>query len=520
MLASPSKPEVRSVPKLRGNPWVVLAALCLGFFMILLDTTIVNVAVPSMLAGLDASLDAVLWVVNGYVLAYAVLLITGGRLGDMFGPKLLFLAGMATFTAASVACGLADSPGQLIAGRIVQGVGGAMLTPQSLSIITRIFPADRRGAAFGVWGSVAGVAALAGPTVGGFITTHWGWQWIFFVNVPVGVAAFVFAAVVVPDVRPGRQHRLDVIGTLLVTTGLFAVTFGLIEGERYHWGTIAGPLSIGLVIGVGLVLLVAFLFVQYRDKGEPLVPFVILRDRNFSLGGLAGAAMSFGILGIFLPFTLYLQSVLGLSAQDAGLTVASMSLTSIFLSPLAGRLADTLGGKPVLTTGLVLFTAGTGYLVWAAEVGASRWFFQPGLVIAGLGMGFAFPALATVAMRDIQPRSAGAASGVLVTVRQLGGLIGSAAVGALLQVQLTIRLREAAYPDAFTGAMRSALTLAIAVLAIAAVGSLFVRGQPRRIGRHADQSSPTRIRWLVEAPSSGGRHHARAARAAARAGEA
>ena len=526
--------------RLRDNPWVVLVSLCLGFFMILLDTTIVNVAVPSMIDGLGASLDQILWVINAYVLVYAVLLITAGRLGDMWGPKPLFIAGMALFTLASVACGLAESPTQLIVARIVQGVGGALLTPQSLSIITQIFPPDRRGAAFGLWGAVAGVAAVTGPTLGGFIVSNWGWEWIFFVNLPIGIASLALAVAVVPNIRPGRRHRLDLGGTALVTAALFLITFGLIEGEQYDWDRIWGPITIPELIAAGIGLLIVFLVTQYRAKGEPLVPFQIFRDRNFALMNYVSGAMSFGLLGMFVPFMIYLQSVLGLSAAESGLTVAPMALTSIFIAPLGGRLADRVGGKYVLMIGLTLFATGTGYLIYAADVDAGRWTFLPGLVTAGFGMGFTFPPMATLAMRDVPPHLAGAASGVLNTTRQLGGVIGSAAVGALLQAQLSAQLRLAAvenagqlpspyhdqfvaafsraaseglqvgrgqtgatlpanvppevadrlrqlaeqtFREAFTNAMKPSLALAIGVLASAAVITLFIRqrtaSQPR-----------------------------------------
>jgi EmrB/QacA subfamily drug resistance transporter len=433
---------------LRHNPWVVLISLCLGFFMILLDTTIVNVAIPSMIDGLGASLDQILWVINAYVLVYAVLLITAGRLGDMWGPKPLFLVGMTLFTVASVACGLAQSPTQLIIARIAQGVGGALLTPQSLSIITQIFPADRRGAAFGLWGAVAGVAAVTGPTLGGFIVSKWGWEWIFFVNLPIGIVALALAAAVVPNIRPNRRHRLDLTGTALITVALFLITFGLIEGEQHDWGRIWGFLTIPELIAAGVVVLIVFFVVQYLEKNEPLVPFRLLRNRNYALMNYTSAAMSFALLGLFVPFMIYLQSVLGLSALQSGLTVAPMALMSIFISPFAGRLADRIGGKYVLMTGLTLFAAGAGYLIWVADLDSDRWTFLPGLVLAGIGMGCTFPPMTTMAMRDVEPQLAGAASGVLNTTRQLGGVIGSAAVGAVLQAQLSTQLRAVAVDNA------------------------------------------------------------------------
>lgn len=425
------------------SPWIILIALCLGFFMILLDTTIVNIAIPSMVDGLDASLDQILWVINAYVLVYAVLLITAGRLGDRWGPKTLFLSGMVLFTLASVACGLSDSPSQLIAARVVQAVGGAMLTPQTLSIITRIFPAERRGAAFGIWGAVAGVAAVAGPTLGGFIVSNWGWEWIFFVNVPVGIASFALAAVVLPNLRHDIKHRLDIPGTVLITAALLCITFALIEGEKYDWGP--GILALG---GVGIVLLIIFLVVQYYEKQEPLVPFDLLRNRNFSLMNFVAAAISFGMLGLFLPFVIYLQSVLGLSALAAGLTLAPAPLISMFIAPFAGRLADRIGGKFILFIGLVLFASGMAYMVLSAHTDSGRWAFLPGLIILGAGMGCSFPPMTTMAMRTVEPRLAGAASGVLNTTRQMGAVIGSAAVGALLQAQLSNQLPRAAKDNA------------------------------------------------------------------------
>src|SRR5947209_4243246 len=236
-----------STPRIVTNPWVILIVLTLGFFMILLDTTIVNVAIPSIIDGLHASLDQILWILNAYILTYAVLLITTGRLGDMVGPKKLFLIGLIIFTLSSAACGIAQNPEQLILFRVIQGIGGAILTPQTLSIITSIFPPENRGAAFGVWGAVAGVAAVAGPTLGGFLTTTFSWRAIFYVNVPIGIVAVVLAYLLVPELTSHRRHSLDLVGIALATAGLFVGVFALIEGQKYHWSTIisTGSFSIG-----------------------------------------------------------------------------------------------------------------------------------------------------------------------------------------------------------------------------------------------------------------------------------
>jgi EmrB/QacA subfamily drug resistance transporter len=431
------------------SPWLVLFVLCLGFFMILLDTTIVNIAIPDMIDKLDASLDEVLWVLNAYILVYAVLLITAGRLGDLFGPKQLFLVGLVVFTAASVACGLSRTPEQLIGARIVQGIGGALLTPQTLSVLTVIFPPEKRGAAFGIWGAVAGVATIAGPTLGGLIVTDWGWSWVFFVNVPVGLATIALAVWVMPNLKLNRRHRLDWGGTLLVTAGLFGVTYGLIEGQPHDWGKAWGPITIPEIIIAGVLLLVAFVWLQYVQRnGEPLVPFSIFRNRNFSVMNLVAAAIGFGMLGLFLPLTIFLQSVLGFSALKAGLATAPMSVVSMFVAPVAGRLSDKIGGKYLLMAGLTLFAGGMGMVIAASHLDTGVAQLMPGLIVAGLGLGLTFAPMQTVAMRDIEPRMAGAASGLINTTRQLGAVIGSAAVGALLQHQLAVKLTEAAKTNA------------------------------------------------------------------------
>ncbi|HEY3085186.1 MAG TPA: MFS transporter, partial [Candidatus Dormibacteraeota bacterium] len=298
----------------RTNPWLVLLVLTSGFFMIMLDTTIVNVAIPAMSTGLNTTLDQILWVLNAYVLVYAVLLITAGRLGDLFGQRNLFAIGLFVFTVASAICGFAQSPGQLIAARVLQGVGGALLTPQTLAILTSIFPPERRGAAFGIWGGVAGLATVAGPTVGGAIITYIDWRWIFYINVPIGIAALIATFTIIPDLRPGRHHGWDVIGIIVATAGLFAIVFGLIEGERYSWGQIESyPITIPEVLASGIVLIVVFLIWE-RFQTEPLMPLSLFANRNFAVASWIAAAISFGMLSMFLPFTIYLQSARGFSA--------------------------------------------------------------------------------------------------------------------------------------------------------------------------------------------------------------
>src|SRR3989454_10511062 len=257
--------------------------------------------------------------------------------GDMFGAKRLFLIGLAVFTLASIACSLAQNPTQLIAARVIQGVGGAILTPQTLSILTNIFPADKRGAAFGIWGAVAGVASVTGPTLGGFLVTNFSWQAVFLVNVAVGIVACILGIWLLPGIRLGREQNLDPVGVLLASGALFAVVFGLIEGQRYHWGTFTdvasfdaagghwGLFSIPTLFIAGAILLVLFLLWD-RAQDQPLIPLSLFSDRNFTVGNGLAAIVSFGMMGLFLPLTIFLQSVLGFSALKAGLTLAPMPL--------------------------------------------------------------------------------------------------------------------------------------------------------------------------------------------------
>jgi EmrB/QacA subfamily drug resistance transporter len=455
--------------RVRTNPWVVLVVLTMGFFMILLDTTIVNVAIPAMSSsqgdGLNTTLDQILWVLNAYILTYAVLLITAGRLGDLYGQRNLFAIGLFVFTSASALCGFAQSADQLILARILQGIGGALLTPQTLAIITTLFPPERRGAAFGIWGAVAGLATIAGPTLGGAIITYINWRWIFFVNVPIGIGALIATFLIIPDIRPGRHHGWDIVGVLLSTAGLFCVVFGLIEGERYNWGQIGSTaFTIPEVIGGGVVILALFMVWEYFQR-EPLIPLSLFADRNFAVANWIAAAISFGMLSLFLPITIYLQSVRGFSALHAGLTLAPMSLTSAIVAPFAGRTADRIGGKYILMTGITLFAIGTALITYVAGPSSDWYNFLFPAIVAGAGMGMTFAPMTTVAMRNIQPRIAGAASGVLNTIRQLGAAIGSAVVGAVLQNQLATSLHNqavaqseslpAAFRDRFIAAFSS-----------------------------------------------------------------
>ncbi|MDA2812226.1 DHA2 family efflux MFS transporter permease subunit [Nocardiopsis sp. RSe5-2] len=431
---------------IRGNPWAVLAALCLGFFMTLLDLTIVNIAIPDMIRRLGAAADEVLWVVNVYTLALAVLIITSGRLGDLYGQRRLFIVGVASFTAASVLCGLAPGAGWLIAARAVQGVGAAVMMPQTMALLVRVFPPERRGTAMGVWGAVAGLATVAGPTLGGLLVTAFDWRFIFFVNIPFGAIALVLGVVLIPpDPKPEHRPRFDPAGVALATGSLGLLAFALVEGERFGWGTVYGPISIPLLFALSAVLFAALIVQQRARQGrDPLVPFGLFGDRNFSLMSLNAALVSVAMIGHSLLFTIYLQSALGMTALAAGLTMAPMSVLSMVAAPVVGRWVDRLGGKYLLMGGFALFCLGLGWLLLAARPDSRWWEFALPLALMGLAVASVFGPMNSLAMYRVDPRMAGAASGVLNTLRQLGSVLGGAVVGALMQASLAANtVREA-----------------------------------------------------------------------------
>ncbi len=431
----------QSVEKSPVNPYAVVAVVALGLFLTLLDLTIVNIGIPQIVTDLNASLDDVLWMLNAYSLVYAVLLITSGRLGDIFGPRAMFLLGVAVFTVASAASGLAQTPLQLILARAAQGLGAAILAPQALPINLRMFPPERRAIVFAVYGAIAGLAIVIGPTLGGFLVTNFGWRWIFYVNLPVGIALLALTVLIVPDFKTNTRHRLDISGVALATAGLLAIVFGLIEGERHDWGTVVSFITIPMIIAAGVALLITFFFVQRsRQDREPLLPFGVFAERNFTLMALVLGAMGFAILGLFLPLTIYFQSVLHLSAVDAGLTIAPQALAMFFTSPFVAMTISRFGGKWILFAGLVLFTGGVAFIAANVSSTGGRWDLLPGLIVSGIGMAGVWTPLYDLATRDLQPRFAGVASGILNTIQEVGTVLASAAAGALLQARLAADL--------------------------------------------------------------------------------
>jgi EmrB/QacA subfamily drug resistance transporter len=425
-------PDVKSPT---AAPWKALIVLCAANFLILLDTTIVNTAAPEIMRSLDTGIDAVLWVLNGYLLAFASLLIVFGRLGDVIGPRTVFVGGLAVFTAASLLCAVSRTSGELIAARVGQGVGAAALVPQALVLIAAIFPTERRGAAFGIFAAVAGIASVSGPTLGGFLITESGWQSIFYLNLPIGLAAIILAFRLVPDLRPGRTHRLDGVGVLLAVGGLFGIVYGLIEGERHHWGRVAGPVTIPEVFAVAAVLMVTFVLWERRRR-EPLLPPGLLRKRNFVLATTITLITSFSLYGLLLVFVIETQTLLGMSPLMSGITGLPLTLALSAVAPVAGRLCDRIGARVLLPVGLVLYALGVlgiAYLPGTSSTGTT--FILP-MLATGIGMGLTYAPATTEAMRGVESHRSGAASAVLNTARQVGAALGAAVIGAILQNRL------------------------------------------------------------------------------------
>lgn len=447
------------------SPWSVLPAILAGFFMIMVDTTIVNIAVPTLVSHFEATLTQVGWVNSAYLLTFAVLLLVTGRLGDAFGPRRVFIAGLFVFTLASLACGLSPSIGALIAARAVQGVGGALMTPQTMAIITRVFPPSQRGAALGLWGAVAGVATIAGPLVGGLLVETVGWEWIFYVNLPVGLIALFFALTRLPHL-PTHSRNFDWLGVALSVVGMFLLVFGIQEGQTFNWGEIRWGVTVWHLIAAGAIMLIVFGWWQLRRGEDALLPMRLFSNRNFLLSNIAGASVSFAMIGIFFPFTLFLQEIMGLSPIRAAMISLPSSLISGVISPFAGRLSDRISGKWVVAFGFAMFTISIAWTASWIDADANVWRLMIPMALFGFGTGCVFSPLANLATAGLDARTAGAGAGAFNTNRQIGGVIGSAIIIATLTSRLSHAIPAAAveaaaslpaqYRDAFVQAFANA----------------------------------------------------------------
>ncbi len=477
--------------------WSSLWALLVGFFMILVDSTIVTTAIPAIMQGLDTTVNGVVWVTSAYLLTYAVPLLVTGRLGDRFGPRNIFIIGLVVFTASSAWCGLSPTIGMLIAARAVQGIGAALMTPQSMAVITRLFPFARRGAAMGLWGSTAGVATLVGPILGGVLVDSLGWQWIFFVNVPVGVIGIWQVWRRVPDL-PRVSHRFDWLGVLLSGLGVFLLVFGLQEGNSYDWGTITGVLSVPLLLAVGVLVMAGFVWWEAKGPAEPLVPLGLFGTWNFTMGNILTFCMGATVTSMTFPMMIFLQDARYLTPTQAALTMVPNAVLSGVLAPVVGRAFPRLNARLVIVSGLGLFALSLFGYQWLIRDGHPVW----QLVLLAVPMGVAgsmiWGPISLTTTRDLESHEAGAGSSVFNTTRQMGAVLGSALIAMVMTRRIGVwmarfatshpaaaaslsgaRQGEGHVPAAiapyFSSAMADSILLPAVVVAVGAVAALWVR---------------------------------------------
>ena len=423
------------LPNGGGRRWWVLVVISIALFMAFLDATIVNIALPHIMDAFSENISSVEWVLNAYVLVFAALLITLGKLGDLFGRKRLFLSGLGLFTVASLLCGISPNNAFLVGARAIQAIGGAAMMPATLSILNVTFSERDRGLALGIWGAVAGAANALGPVIGGVLVDAYSWRLIFLVNLPVGIIALVAGIMIVRESRaPNARRFIDYPGVVASSLALFCLTYALVEGQHYGWSS---PTIIGL-FAASLIGLIAFILVERRSP-SPLMPLGFFRDATFSAGNAIGLLVMFGLLGILFLLSLFLQLVLGFSATKAGLTIIPMPVVMIFVAPVAGKLSDRIGGRWLLFLGMLIAALGI-FLMSGLSVATTQQSLILPLAVCGVGMGLVMAPLTAVVMESAPVEESGSAAGILATMRQVGTVLGISVMGALLQNRLVSNL--------------------------------------------------------------------------------
>jgi EmrB/QacA subfamily drug resistance transporter len=446
--------------------WWTLGAVAFGLFMIMLDNTVVNVALPAIQEDLGVGLSELEWIVTGYALTFAALMLTGGKLADLLGRRLIFVVGLAVFTASSLACGLAGSGDVLIAARIVQGAGAALMNPATLSIITATFPPHQRGTAIGMWAGVSALALAIGPLVGGLLTQHASWHWIFFINVPIGLIAIAASFVLIDESRDTSEvQRLDLPGLLASAIGLFSLTYGLIEGNTYGWTSA----RIVIAFAVAVLALVTFILLE-RHQRTPMLDLSLFRNRTFAGANAVMLLVALAMFGVFFFVSLYMQNILGYSAVQAGAAFLPMTLLIVLIAPLAGRTSDRFGSRWLMGAGMTLLAT---QLFYFSRLGLheSYWTLLPAMLIGGVGMASVMTPSAAAAMSGVPVDKAGVGSAVLNSARQVGGSVGIALIGAIIAHEAGGRRTPEAFVDGFSTALvvASLIALAGAVLAVLVV---------------------------------------------------
>ncbi|HEY3263405.1 MAG TPA: MFS transporter [Pseudonocardiaceae bacterium] len=452
----------------RTRKWWALAAVSLATFMTYLDNNVVNVALPTIQRALGLSLAGLEWIVSGYILVFAGMMLVGGRLADVYGRRRVFLAGLAVFTAASLLAGLAGSAEVLIASRALQGVGAALLTPTALAILPATFPnARERGLAVGIWSAVGAMALALGPVTGGFISQRWHWGWIYLINVPIGVVTFALAAAAIGRQRDLVTRRLDVAGLATSSVSLLALTFALIEGERHGWTSALITGSFLLAVAAA----VAFVVVEARSA-DPMIDISLFRSRLFSGGVAAMGLWAFGVFGIYFFTALYLQNVLGFSPTRAGAAFVPMALVMAVVAAASGPVAARVGTHRAVSAGLGLMALAV-LGVSSVGLGGNLGDLMPWFLAYGAGAGLLVPLTATI-LGLLPAEREGVASGVLNVSREVFGLLGVTVLGAILSARQAAELASGAAPlPAFLTAYQFALVIAAAVVAVGVPVSLY-----------------------------------------------
>jgi EmrB/QacA subfamily drug resistance transporter len=447
--------------------WWTLVAVAFGLFMIMLDNTVVNVALPSIQRDLGVSVSSLEWVVNAYFLTFAVLMLTGGKLADLLGRRRIFIAGLIVFTLSSLACGMATNGETLIAARAVQGVGAAMMNPATLSIIAATFPPRQRGMAMGIWVGVSAVALALGPITGGLLAEHANWSWIFFINIPIGVLAIIAARVVIRESRDtSREQRLDLPGLITSGIALFALTYALVEANNKGW-TSTEILSL---FGVAIVAFAAFLVLEHRQR-LPMLDLSLFRNRTFAGANATMMLVALSMFGVFFFVSLFVQGIMGYSPVQAGASFLPMTLCIIFFAPVAGKLSDRLGARWLMSGGMVLVSASLAIFSLLDE-SSTFWDLFPALVVGGAGMAMAMTPTTAAAMGSVPVDKAGVGSGVLNSMRQVGGSLGVAIMGAILGSYVSVSQTNPAYPAQFVDGFQASLHVAAGIAFAAALVAL------------------------------------------------
>ncbi|WP_208899335.1 DHA2 family efflux MFS transporter permease subunit [Streptomyces incarnatus] len=475
----------------RGSAAWALVITSVAGFMAALDNLVVTTALPSIRKDLGGALDDLEWTVSAYTLTFAVLLMFGAALGDRFGRRRLFIAGLAVFTGASAAAAMAPGIGSLIAARAVQGVGAAVMMPLTLTLLTAAVPAAKRGMVYGIWGAVNGLAVASGPLIGGSLTEHVSWHWIFWLNVPLGLVTLPLARLRLAESH-GTGARLDVPGTLLASGGLFGIVYGLVRGPADGWTDTV----VLTALFAGGALLTGFVLYSSR-AANPMLPMRLFRSRAFSGINAASLLMFVGMFGSIFLLSQYMQGVLGYSPTEAGLRMLPWTGMPMLVAPIAGILSDRIGGRPVVAAGLFLQAAGLAYMAAVATTDASYAAQLPALVVSGVGMALFFAPAANLVMSSVRPQEQGIASGANNALREVGGALGIAVMSSIFSAQ-------GGYDSArsFVDGLRPALVTGSAVVALAAVAALVIPGR-RRAARLAAADERTPATASEGTPSEG-----------------